>query len=71
MILIRDLSPDGTAVDRNLVPAFTWNAGGLGPDGIYQNGIDIHIYIIWLDSIMISRVIEQMCVFPSVLRVPH
>jgi hypothetical protein len=26
MIFIGDLSPDGMAVDGNLVPAFTWNA---------------------------------------------
>jgi hypothetical protein len=47
-----DLSPDGMSIDGNLVPAFTWNAGGLSPGGVNQNGINIHIDIIWVDSII-------------------
>jgi hypothetical protein len=62
-LLIGDLSrARWHAIKGNLVPAFTWNAGGLGPGGINQNGIDIHINIpidnIWLDSIIIPRVIK-------------
>jgi hypothetical protein len=67
VILIGDLSPDGMAIDGNLVPAFTWDAGGLHPGGINQNGIHICIDIIWLNSIIIPRVEEHMYVHPSVL----
>jgi hypothetical protein len=59
------------AVDRNLIPAFTWNAGGLGPGSINQDGIDIHIDTIWLNSIIILRVRKYVCVHPSVLQAHH